>query len=82
MNDEVIVNGTEYREGYFINSRKIGNIEGKLLTTVELLGLPEQQNEALKSEMRSILWGRGVLAYGIHIEAHEIAELAEKKHNI
>ena len=81
MEDEIVVNGTEYHEGYFINSRKYRNIEGKLLTTVELLGLPEIQSEALKSEIRNILWGRGVLAYGIHLEAKEIAEIAEKKHN-
>lgn len=76
-----IVNGTEYHEGYFINNRKLSVIEGKLLTTAELLGLPEQQSEALKSEIRNIIWGRGVLSYGIHLEAEEIAELAEKKHN-
>ena len=76
-----IVNGTEYHEGYFIDNRKFSNIEGKLLTTAELLGLPKQQSEALKSEIRNILWGRGALTYGIHLEAEEIAELAEKKNN-
>jgi hypothetical protein len=76
-----IVNGTEYHDGYFVSSRKLSVMEGKLLTTVELLGLPDQQSEALKSEMRQILWGRGVMAYGIYLEAEEIAEVAESKHN-
>ena len=74
-----IVNGVEYHDGYFIAERNISIIEGKLLTVAELLGLGEKQSEALKSEIRSILWGRGFMKYGIHITSDEIAEFRAKK---
>ena len=69
-----IVGGVEYHDSYLIASRNISFIEGNLLTTIELLGLPREQSEALKSQIRQIVWGRGVMKYGIHMDSEEVAE--------
>jgi len=72
---KTIQNGFEYQDGYYIPANKIGVIEGNLLTTVELLGLPKEQSEALKSQVRQIIWGRGFMRYGIDVTSTEIASL-------
>lgn len=33
-------------------------LEGELLTLIEILGLPDKQEEALKSKFRKTYWGR------------------------
>ena len=78
MNQVKVKDGVEYHYGYFISSKNISAIEGKLLTTVELLGLPKDQSEALKSQVRQIIWGRGVLSYGALVTADQAAEYLPK----
>lgn len=79
MSQTVIRNGVEYHDGYFIASRNISIMEGKLLTLVELLGLPPEQSEAMKSEVRNKLWGSGFMSHGINISAEEIADFREQQ---
>ncbi|MCP6727300.1 MAG: hypothetical protein KJI69_04690, partial [Patescibacteria group bacterium] len=48
--------GVEYHTHFLVSEKDASNLEGKLLTLVELLGLPYEQSEALKSEVRQRLW--------------------------
>lgn len=83
MDKTIIKDGVEYHEGYYIAGRNLSSIEGKLLTVAELLGLPEKQSEALKSEIRQIIWGRGFLSYGLQVSpetAWELYKSLEKTH--
>lgn len=75
MDKTIIKDGVEFHEGYYIASRNLSSIEGKLLTVAELLGLPEKQSEALKSEIRQIIWGRGFLSYGLQVSPEAAWEL-------
>jgi len=71
----VVRDGVEYSESYLIAERCIRIMEGRLLTLVELLGLPEQQSEAMKSEVRNLIWGGGFLKYGKYMDANEVANI-------
>jgi hypothetical protein len=41
---------------YIVESFKVKNIEGKLLTIVESIGLPETQEKAVKGLVRQAIW--------------------------
>lgn len=42
---------------YVIRSWAIQNLEGKLLTLIETLGLRETQEKAVKDMIRPLIWG-------------------------
>lgn len=67
--------GVDYCESYLIPEKGIRIMEGRLLTLVELLGLPEQQSEAMKSEVRNLIWGSGFLKYGKYYSAEDTANI-------
>lgn len=41
-----------------VTDADIRNLEGKLLTLIETVGLPEKQENALKSNVKNILWDK------------------------
>lgn len=71
----VVRDGVEYCESYLIPEKGVRAMEGRLLTLVELLGLPEQQSEAMKSEVRNLIWGSGFLKYGKYFNANDVANI-------
>lgn len=81
LKETKVIDGVEYHNGYYIAERNIGIIEGRLLTLAELLGLPTEQKEALKAEIRQIIWGRGFLSYGTTITAEKAAEMLAQNPN-
>lgn len=53
-----IQDGVEYHTHFLVSERDASNLEGQLLTLVELVGLKDKiQEEALKSEIRQKIWG-------------------------
>lgn len=52
-----IKNKVEYHTHFLVSERDATKLEGRLLTLVELLGLPKEQSEAMKSEVRQKIWG-------------------------
>ena len=74
-----IENGYEYHDGFFVNEKEISIFEGKLLTYIELLGLSEKQEEAMKSEVRNLIWGRFFMSRATTVSAKEIAELRKQQ---
>lgn len=79
MDKTIIKDGVEFHDGYYIAEKNISAMEGKLLTVADLLGLPEQQGEALKSQIRQIIWGRGFLSYGVAVSPEQAWELYQSK---
>lgn len=69
-----IENGVEYYDNYVISTKYISEFEGKVLTLVELLGLPKEQSEAFKSELRQKIWGGTFLKHGRMILAEEMPD--------
>jgi hypothetical protein len=63
-------------EGYIIEQGETSRLEGRLLTLLESLGLPEKQEEAIKSLVRQELWNT-VSASGFWITADEHTALRE-----
>ncbi len=49
----------------FIRGFVFKNLEGRLLTLVESMGLPEKQEEAVKGYMRREVWGTVYQSYHI-----------------
>lgn len=41
-----------------VTDADIRNLEGKLLTLVEAIGIPEKQENAVKSQIKNVLWDR------------------------
>jgi hypothetical protein len=68
-----IENGTEYRPSSLVPERDFSKLEGDLLTLAELLGLPREQSEALKSQIRQRIWGGFAMRYPI-IPADKVPE--------
>jgi hypothetical protein len=40
----------------FVRNWNVGSLEGKLLTLIETIGLPEKQENAIKSFARTEIW--------------------------
>jgi len=73
--DTHVENGIEYHDSFFIDSKYVSILEGKMLTTVELLGLPTEQSEALKSTIRQHIWGGTMLKHGRFVESKKVPEV-------
>jgi hypothetical protein len=78
MRDKCIQEGVEYSTNFLVSEKDASILEGRLLTLVELLGLPTEQSEALKSEIRQRLWaGCFVNRNTTTIYAHNVPEVRE-----
>jgi len=58
-----------------IDLYEIRSIEGKLLTLVESIGLPQKQEEAIKSLVRQIIWNEVEKPFRAYIWEHEYGQL-------
>lgn len=58
---------------------QVQDIEGKLLTLVESLGLPERQESAVKSHVRQIVWNWYDETY---VVPREVVEMMFKRDDI
>ena len=46
----------DYSEHNLVSVASMKTFEGEMLTTIEMLGLPHKQEEAIKSEFRKKFW--------------------------
>jgi len=73
-----IEDGVEYSDCYLLSARVISIMEGQMLTLVELMGLPNEQSEAMKSEVRRTIWGGTVLKHGDFVFCDNVPEVKRK----
>lgn len=78
MSEVHIEDGVEYGDSYLISAKIISVMEGQMLTLVELLGLPEEQSEAMKSELRQRIWGGTFLKHGHYVWCKNVPKVLKK----
>ena len=62
--------GVGWGHGYLINEHATGNVEGRIFTLMEALGLPNRQEEALKVLVRQAIWSMSEDAIYVSPESH------------
>jgi hypothetical protein len=65
--------------GFVIWPYEVGDIEGKLLTIVESIGLPESQEKAVKGLVRQALWDIVDKPYRDIISGNEVDRAKEQR---
>lgn len=70
-----------YGNGYVFGEWVPSHIEGKLLTLVETIGLPERQEDAIKSLVRNIVWD-DLMRHVQYITAEQHNALRKENENI
>ena len=57
---------------------EISDIQGRILTILESLGLPVTQEKAAKDLLRKAVWEGIPTSYRIYLRPHEVQELNER----
>ena len=72
MSNNLVKENTEYYPSHLVAHKWLQKMEGELLTFIEMAGLEENQEEALKSKIRQTIWGNTVMKYGERLDADEV----------
>ena len=56
MSKKQTLQDNSYGCGYVVDQNRFSGIEGRILTTIETIGLPEKQEQAIKSLIRRQVW--------------------------
>ena len=73
----VVKDGIEYHCGWVYTQRTLDIVMGNQLAIIEAVGLPEKQEEAIKSQIRQSLFRPQRLAR--FLTAREISEMSNEK---
>ena len=67
--------------GYVIEQGETSRLEGRLLTLIEAIGMPDKQEEALKGLIRQELWN-SVSSHGLWITGEQHTRLRQENKGI
>lgn len=73
----VVVNDIEYHSGQILAEKDFAIMEGNIMAIIECIGVPNKQEEAIKSQIRQCIYRP--LRHTTSISAQEHADLIKVK---
>lgn len=71
-------NGIEYHDSFLISEKHISQMEGKILTLIDLVGIDEKRASVLKKEIQQKIWGATFLHHAYPIQAEQVPDIWRK----
>ena len=72
-----IIGGFEYHHGWIFTQKILASVEGNQMAIIEAMGLPEKQEQAIKSQLKQALYRQTRTA--LFVGSQEVAEIGNER---